>query len=131
MKNPMEPKNPLDVSEDAELQRVDQLMRELHREEPSVADLLRVRRNISTATAPPQDKDILTVEEVGKILRLSPRELDTVLPDLPAFELAGRIRIRRERLLEWIEEREKAYIQATVQDAVEKSLNIRLKEIVA
>ena len=36
-------------------------------------------------------------------------ELDEIAEELPAFELAGRLRVRRQRLMEWIEHREQSY----------------------
>ena len=35
-----------------------------------------------------------------------------IVASLPAFELAGQVRVRRSRLIAWIEERERSY-QAT------------------
>jgi hypothetical protein len=73
----------------------------------------------------------MTLEEVGKLLRLSSFELDSIMRELPVFELAGKIRVRRQRLFEWIESREKANAQASIQSAVEKSLQRQSKANVA
>lgn len=51
--------------------------------------------------------DVLTLEEVAAFLRIPVDELAHALPGMPTFEIAGHVRIRRERLLAWIEERER------------------------
>ncbi len=51
--------------------------------------------------------EILTMDEVAGLLRVSREELEAELETLPVFEFAGRLRIRRSRLMEWIEAREK------------------------
>lgn len=50
--------------------------------------------------------EVLTVDEVARYLRLSREELEAALDQLPFFEFAGRLRMRRESLIGWIEERE-------------------------
>jgi hypothetical protein len=50
--------------------------------------------------------EVLTVEEVARYLRVSVAELEPALAELPFFEFAGRLRMRRESLEAWIEERE-------------------------
>lgn len=51
--------------------------------------------------------EVMTIEEVAAFLRVEPDDLDVELDTLPAFEIGGRLRVRRSRLLEWIEERER------------------------
>lgn len=53
------------------------------------------------------DHDVLTLEEVAAYLRIEGEDLVSELPGMPTFEIAGRVRIRRDRLLAWIEERER------------------------
>ncbi|MCP4644262.1 MAG: zf-HC2 domain-containing protein [bacterium] len=53
--------------------------------------------------------EIMTLEDVARYLRIPSSDLEPFLEDLPCFEFAGRVRIRRTRLLEWIGEREQRY----------------------
>ncbi len=120
-----------DRNNDAERRNVDRLLQRLNRAEPPAGGLLEVRRRLNAVTRPQHKGDIMTLEEAGEMLRLKPAELEQIVPELPAFELAGRILIRRQRLLEWIENREKAFAGASIQSAVEKSMNLQFKENVA
>ncbi len=58
---------------------------------------------------PAMEAEIMTVEEVADYLKIAPEEVAELLPELPLFELAGKLRIRRGRLLQWIEECEAVY----------------------
>ncbi len=51
--------------------------------------------------------DIMTVEEAAAYLRVTPRELEEEFDTLPVFTIGGQLRIRRSRLLTWVEERER------------------------
>ena len=51
----------------------------------------------------------MTLDEVAAFLRIDPSDLGEVAEELPAFELGGQVRVRRERLIEWIQQRERAY----------------------
>lgn len=80
---------------------------------PSVAACLRAVRaagNDRVQTAlPPTTDDILTLGTVAELLGLTSAQMDDVAGELPAFELAGTVRIRRSRLMAWITERERAF----------------------
>jgi anti-sigma factor RsiW len=52
------------------------------------------------------EHEIMTFDEVAAYLRVAPDELEAELSTLPFFELGGRLRIRRSRLVAWVEERE-------------------------
>jgi hypothetical protein len=88
----------------AEVQRIKSAIQESFETPlPDEADL-RIRRTIHETlgiSESPRD-EILTLEQVATILHVSLPEVVTMLDRLPAFELAGRIRIRRDRLMEWI-----------------------------
>jgi hypothetical protein len=94
---------------------VDRLLPSLPRPTPSPAGLLRVRQALTEAMHPAGDSEIMTLPEVAAFLRLPESELGGILEELPAFELAGQLRIRRTRLLEWIAQREQGYRRAHVQ----------------
>jgi len=75
---------------------------------PPAEALLAARRAISDelrSRAP----EIMTLEEVGEFLRVTPEQLGEIVEELPAFEIAGQIRIRRARLTQWLEQRERDY----------------------
>ena len=60
----------------------------------------------------------MTLDEVAEFLRVSLEELGEVVGELPAFELAGRVRVRRTKLIEWIEKRERAYARGRIESEV-------------
>jgi predicted anti-sigma-YlaC factor YlaD len=61
------------------------------------------RSHAEQADAP----EIMTPEELAHFLRLLPDDLEEVIGLIPGFEIAGRLRFRKARVLEWIEAREK------------------------
>lgn len=95
------------------LEQTDAALGHLQRTAPSAAAVLTARRAIGEVTRGTGKGDIMTLEEVGEFLRITPAELGEIAEELPAFELAGRIRVRRERLCEWIQQREQDYARAT------------------
>jgi hypothetical protein len=79
------------------------------RRAPSPAGLLDARRALSQSIddrRPPGEHDVMSLEEVARYLRISEEDLEAIADQLPTFEIAGRIRVRRARLVEWIEQRE-------------------------
>jgi hypothetical protein len=67
-------------------------------------------------------REIMTLDEAVSYLRLSPTQAEEILNDLPAFELAGQIRIRRSRLIEWVEQQERIYQRNVTRTAALQSL---------
>jgi len=107
----------------AALRRADAALAALPPATPSARALLAIRRELArevrgAGTGP----EVMTLDEVAEFLRLAPAELDEVAADLPAFELAGQVRVRRARLLEWIERREREYLRNTVASRVARTL---------
>ncbi|MCE9591091.1 MAG: zf-HC2 domain-containing protein [Planctomycetes bacterium] len=84
--------------------------------EPSAGAVLAASRAIARATAPPApiEPGIMTLEEVGRHLRLNPEQLDEIVETLPAFEIAGQVRVRRQKLYEWIDQRERMFRGASM-----------------
>ncbi len=81
---------------------------------PSPPRLAEIRLALDDALhAPPPGAEVLTLSEAAALLRVTPEQLGEIVHELPAFELAGQIRIRRQRLLEWIQQRERDYSHAT------------------
>jgi len=87
----------------------------LKRAEPSAKALLATRRLISEEIRVPQPSEIMTLDDVAEFLRIGPAEMEEIAEEFPAFELAGEIRIRRAKLLDWIEHRERQYLRQTIE----------------
>jgi anti-sigma factor RsiW len=91
------------------LSRVDSELTELlHRPVPEVV-LQRALARVRPSASAPAVPEILTLREAAAFLRVSDDELQDLLDELPVFELAGQLRIRTEKLRQWIEQRELAY----------------------
>lgn len=91
------------------IQKADSVLSTLLPVFPPPSTVLAARRAISEVTRNVLRPEIMTLEEVAEFLRITPDELGEIAEDLPAFELAGQIRIRRTRLIEWIQQRERDY----------------------
>jgi hypothetical protein len=106
----------------AAIRRADNALRQVRRVAPSAGAVLNARRSLSQETRGGQSGDVLTLDEVAEFLRIGPEELGEILPELPAFEVGGQVRVRRARLMGWIERRERGYSQGTAQRDVSKSI---------
>lgn len=91
------------------LSRSDALLAATRRLPPSGSAILAARRALSEVIRRRQVPEIMTLAEAAEFLRVTPDQLGEVVEELPAFELGGQIRLRRQRLLEWIEHRERDY----------------------
>lgn len=60
---------------------------------------------LAGASAPAPE--VMTVEEAARFMRVTLEEMESELRELPCFEFAGKLRIRRSALVAWIEERER------------------------
>jgi len=96
------------------LRDADAAVRAWPRHEPSAGAVLAARRALAEEIRRPASPEILTLEDIAEILRVTPAELSEVVDQLPAFELAGQIRVRRARLIEWIRRRERDYTRQAV-----------------
>ena len=104
------------------LKRVDAGLRALPRLEPRAAAVLEARRLLSVEVRGRQAPDVMTLDEVAEFLRLPLEALDELVTELPAFEVAGFVRVRRERLTEWLCERERSYLRARAESEVARML---------
>ncbi len=95
------------------VRRADAALKALPPCEPPVRAVLAARRALAGVVRQPAPAEVMTLEEVGEFLRLTPDQLDQVAEELPAFELAGQVRIRRAALLEWVQQRERDYARQT------------------
>lgn len=106
----------------AALRAADAALAVLPRLEPPAGALLRTRRLLAEAVRGQAEPEIMTLDDVAGFLRISLDDLEEMVLDLPAFELAGRLRVRRSRLLGWIQARERAYARSSAQSAVARIL---------
>jgi anti-sigma factor RsiW len=93
----------------AALKAADAALAGVRAERPPPAVVLAARRALAEQTRPQPPAEIMTIEEAAEFLRLSSEQIAEVAESLPAFELAGQVRIRRTRLIEWIQQRESDY----------------------
>ena len=90
----------------AALAEADAALRALPPHRPPAAAVLATWRALAARAGPPE---IMKLDEVAEFLRITPAQLDEIAEALPAFELAGQVRVRRARLMEWVQRRERAY----------------------
>lgn len=100
------------------LRKTDRALGALPPMEPSATAILRARRALSETQHPQSEPEVMTLEDVARFLRLSLDELSDLVEELPAFELGGQIRVRRARLVEWIEQRERRYGRGTAHSRI-------------
>ncbi len=95
------------------LKQVDTMLAESAKAQPPAEAVLAARRAIAQALGRGHANEMMTLEEVAEFLRLNPQQLGEIVEELPAFELAGQIRVRRERLMQWVQQRERDYSRQT------------------
>lgn len=91
------------------LNEVDLILRSQPAPVPSADALLAARHRLTEVTGAGNTSEIMTIDEAARFLRLTPEQMGELIEELPAFELAGQIRIRRQKLLEWVKQREQSY----------------------
>jgi len=105
------------------LEAVDAALSGLPRMEPSASAVLATRRALSQEVRGAAAPEVMTLDEVAEFLRISLDELEEVVLELPAFELAGQLRVRRSKLVEWVAARERAYARSTAASEVARILS--------
>lgn len=100
------------------IERLDAALALLPHAEPPSSALLNVRRAVSQELRGSGAPEVMTLDEAAAFLRISLDDLEELILELPAFELAGQLRIRRSRLIEWVTARERAYSLASAQSEV-------------
>ena len=108
------------------LRQLDENLRLLPRHMLSSDAILNVRRALAAETRESRRPELMTLEEVADFLRISLDGLEEIVLDLPAFEVAGQLRVRRAKLLEWIEERERSFRRTTAESEVARSFSVSL-----
>ena len=104
----------------AALLKLDSALQKLPRIQPPTSAVLNVRRAFSRGIRS-REPAVMTLQEVADFLRVSLEDLYEAVDDLPAFDLAGRILVRRAKLVEWIGQREQAYRRQTIQSEIARS----------
>ena len=113
------------------LTRADTALGRVTPHQPSAAAMLDARRAIADEVRGPQAGEIMTLDEVAAFLQLEEQQMDEVADELPAFELAGQIRVRRSKLMAWIEQRERDYARQTAASWVTQTTRGRFGKGVA
>lgn len=85
----------------------------LPEEEPPESVSFAVRREVDRLLAPglASAPEIMTIEELARYLRVPVEALEEELTTLPAFEVAGELRFRKDRVAEWIRRREDDHVR--------------------
>ncbi len=102
----------------AGLRQLEDAFATMQQPEPPAAAVLRARRRLRSLLGADPDPQVMTLPEVAEFLRISGDELAVLVPDLPAFEIAGQIRVRRGKLIDWVEKRERAHLRTTIESEV-------------
>ena len=105
----------------AALNRADDMLKALPPVRPPAEAVLAARRALAAEVRPAPASEIMTLDEVAEFLRITPEQLGEVVEELPAFELAGQIRIRRQRLIEWVQQRERDYTRQAAESWAARS----------
>lgn len=113
------------------LGEVDGVLRRLPRREPSARTVLAVRDRLLEEARGDQEPEIMTLDEVASFLRIPLADLEELVADLPVFEVAGHVRVRRSRLLEWIAGQERRTMQSHIASEVSGILSGGLEKGVA
>lgn len=108
----------------AALRRAESGLAGLAADGPAADALARVQSRIRQDLGMTREREILTLAEAADLLRLTSDQLATVLDDLPWFELAGQIRFRRQALLDWVQERERACLRERLGRNLQRELRI-------
>lgn len=93
----------------------------VRRIEPGAGVVFAARRALAQVTRGGQAVDVMTLDEVAQYLRITSQQLGEIMHELPAFEMAGQVRVRREALVKWIEQKERNYTRQTNQSWVARA----------
>jgi hypothetical protein len=95
-----------------------------HIQLPDESDL-RIRRNLRTGSDQLSTRDeILDIEGVARFLKVSVTDVVDILDQLPSFEVGGKIRFRRDRIIEWIKDQEKKLVREREEHLIPSHKNI-------
>lgn len=68
---------------------------------------LRIRRTLArTHVQSSATEDVLDIEDVAEMLKIPISQMIELLDRIPSFEVCGRLRFQRQRIIEWIDREE-------------------------
>jgi hypothetical protein len=112
----------------ASLHKVDQALHTLAGPEPPAACSRRALDAALAETRASRPQEVMTLEDVAAFLRIPPDDLEEVAEELPAFEIAGHVRVRRAKLLEWIERRERQHRKNITESELAQALSATMRQ---
>ena len=85
-------------------------------EEPARSVCVRILGEVDRFLAPDlaDAPEIMTPEQLARFLHVPLGKLDDRIETIPGFEIGGELRFRKERVLEWIEQREQERERRTI-----------------
>ena len=104
------------------IRKVDAALRALPPLRPSADTLLRVRRALGPEVRGSAAPEVMSLEQAADYLQVSVENMEEALWDLPVFEVAGQVRMRRSKLIEWMERRERQYARERASSEVTQML---------
>lgn len=114
----------------ARLQEADRQLRSVAERVPS-AVVQRARQVIRSAVQHQPTPEVMTLEEVAQYLRLGASQLAQVLEQLPSFTVAGEVRVRRDRLMQWINDQEQQAFRDRVRSQAARSIRLAFEQGIA
>lgn len=96
------------------MEALDHMLADLGHTDPPVEATLAVHRRLHAELGPAPTPEIMTLDDVATYLRLSTDDMAAVADHLPVFEVAGKPRVRRSRLDEWIRQQEYDFVRHRV-----------------
>lgn len=90
------------------LRQTSTLVDQLVDEDPARTMAVRVLGKVDELSAPDfsDAPEIMTPDELARFLRVPPDTLAEVIDTIPGFDIGGEVRFRKERVVEWIDQRE-------------------------
>ena len=98
----------------AALRATDVLLEELPDEPPARSLAVRILGQVDEFAAPSEVPDVMTPEQLARFLQVPLASLEEQIDTIPAFEVGGQLRFRKDRVMEWIGEREREHERGTL-----------------
>lgn len=115
----------------ARLQDIDQQFRSAVDQPVPPEAARRARQAMHAAVQRQPTPEIMTLDEVGQCLRLTPSQLAQILEQLPSFSVAGEVRIRRDRLMQWVKDQEQQAFRDRVRSQAARSIRMAFEQGIA
>lgn len=108
-----------------ELERLRKAMRQAFNQELGEDADLRIRRRLKRQeeeTGP--SGEVMDLEDVARLLKIPVPEVIDLLGQLPSFEIGGRLRFRRDRIMAWIKDSERRLLRDRQESALHQARKI-------